>query len=189
MSLLSFAQWVQSTGFFTALRGSWYVYPIVMSSHLAGIGLFGGMVLATDLRLLGVAMRRRPVADVVGQLRPLKHLGLTLVVICGLLMLGSKAEEYYYNAFFRAKMTVLALIVVHAIVFRGSVYAKAAEFDQAGRIPGRAKLAAALSMVLWTSMVICGRGIGYIEPPLEKIHAHQGAHGPTLTAERRPLTR
>src|SRR5579871_6830310 len=164
MSLLSFAQWVQATGFFTALRGSWYVYPIVMASHLAGIALFGGMILATDLRLLGMAMRRRPVADVVGQLRPLKHLGLTLVVICGLLMLGSKAEEYYYNAFFRAKMTVLALIIVHALVFRRSVYAQAAEFDRTSRIPGRAKLAAALSLVLWTSMVICGRGIGYIEP-------------------------
>ena len=189
MSLLSLAQWVQATGFFTALRGSWYVYPVVMSSHLAGIALFGGMILATDLRLLGVAMRRRPVADVVGQLRPLKHLGLTLVVICGLLMLGSKAEEYYYNAFFRAKMTILALIIVHALVFRRSVYAQAAEFDRAARIPGRAKLAAALSLVLWTSMVICGRGIGYIEPPLDKIHAHRTSHGPILTAERRPSTR
>ena len=89
-----------------------------MATHLAAIALFGGMVLATDLRLLGVAMRRRPVADVVGQLRPLKHLGLTIVVICGALMLGSKAEEYYYNAFFRMKMAVLALIVMHALVFR-----------------------------------------------------------------------
>jgi len=184
MSLLSFAQAVQSTSFFTALRGSWYVYPIVMSSHLAGIALFGGSILATDLRLLGVAMRRRPAADVVNQLRPLKYIGLAVVVTCGLLMLGSKAEEYYYNAFFRAKMTVLALIVVHAVVFRRSVYAQAAGFDRAGRIPGRAKIAAALSLGLWTSMVICGRGIGYIEPPLDKIHAHRATSKPTLTAQR-----
>jgi hypothetical protein len=179
MSLLSVAQWVQFTGFFTALRGSWYIYPIVMSSHLAGIALFGGTILATDLRLLGVAMRQRPVADVVGQLRPLKHLGLTIVVICGILMLGSKAEEYYYNVFFRVKMTVLALIVIHALVFRPSVYARVAEFDRTGRIPGRAKLAAALSLVLWTCMVVCGRGIGYIEPPLDKIHAQRNAPATT----------
>jgi len=189
MSLLSFAQWVQATGFFTALRGSWYVYPIVMSSHLAGIALFGGLILATDLRLLGIAMRRRPVADVVDQLRPLKHLGLTVVVICGALMLGSKAEEYYYNAFFRAKMTVLALIVIHAIVFRRSVYARAAEFDRDGRIPGRARLAAALSLVLWTSMVICGRGIGYIEPPLNKIHAERAAPAIAMRPELQPIVR
>jgi len=175
MSLLSFAQWVQSTDFFTAIRSSWNIYPIIMATHLAGIALFGGMILAVDLRLLGIAMPKRPVADVVGQLRGLKHLGLTIVVTCGVLMLGSKAEEYYYNAFFRAKMAILALIVIHALVFRPSVYSRVAEFDQAARIPGRAKLAAALSLVLWISMVIAGRGIGYIEPPLDKIHAQGGA--------------
>jgi hypothetical protein len=80
-------------------------------------------------------------------------------------MLGSKAEEYYYNAFFRAKLVLLALVVVHALVFRRSVYDKAAEFDLAGRVPGRAKLAAAISLVLWISIACMGRGIGYIEMP------------------------
>jgi len=171
MSLLSICQWVQSTGFFTAIRGSWYVYPVIMSSHLAGIALFGGMILAVDLRLLGVAMRKRAVADVIDQLRHLKRIGFLIVATCGLLMLGSKAEEYYYNAFFRTKMTILALIFVHALVFRRSVYSRACEFDRSGHIPGRAKLAAALSLVLWMGMIIAGRGIGYIEPPLDKIHA------------------
>src|SRR5581483_188185 len=149
MSLLSIAQWVQSTDFFTAIRGSWYVYPVIMSTHLAGIAVFGGMVLAVDLRLLGLAMRKRPVADVVNQLRWLKRIGFVIVATCGILMLGSKAEEYYYNVFFRTKMLVLTLIFVHALVFRRSVYGRAADFDRAGRIPGRAKLAAALSLLLW----------------------------------------
>ena len=178
MSLLSFCQWVQSTDFFTAIRGSWYVYPAIMSTHLAGIALFGGMILAVDLRLLGVAMRRRPVADVIGQLRGLKWLGFVLVATCGILMFGSKAEEYYYNVFFRMKMIVLGLIFLHALVFRGSVYRQAAKFDDTGLIPGRAKLAAALSLVLWFGMIVAGRGIGYIEPPLDKIHAHLPGAGP-----------
>jgi hypothetical protein len=171
MSLLAFTQWVQSTDLFTYIRGSWYTYPVIMSTHLAGIALFGGMVLVVDLRLLGLAMRKRSVSDVVNQLRWLKWAGFALVATCGILMLGSKAEEYYYNAFFRAKMTVLVLILVHSLVFRRSVYSKVAEFDKTGTIPGRAKLAASLSLILWTCMVIAGRGIGYIEPPLDKIHA------------------
>jgi len=59
MSILSFCQWLQFTDFFTAIRGSWYVYPAIMSTHLVGIALFGGMILAVDLRLLGVALRNR----------------------------------------------------------------------------------------------------------------------------------
>jgi hypothetical protein len=171
MSLLAFAQWVQSTSLFTAIRESWYVYPAIMSTHLTGIALFGGMILVVDLRLLGIAMRKRPVSDVVSQLRVLKWIGFAMVATCGILMLGSKAEEYYYNIFFRAKMTVLSLIFLHGLVFRRSVYARVAEFDKTAVVPGRAKLAASLSLILWTCMVIAGRGIGYIDPPLDKLHA------------------
>jgi hypothetical protein len=187
MSLLSFCQWVQSTDFFTAIRGSWYVYPVIMSTHLAGIALFGGMILAVDLRLLGVAMRKRAVADVIGQLRWLKRVGFVLVATCGILMFGSKAEEYYYNAFFRTKMIILAMIFLHALVFRGSVYRQAPKFDETGQIAGRAKLAAALSLVLWLGMIIAGRGIGYIEPPLDKIHAD--LRGVAARVEARPIAR
>lgn len=167
--LLSFVLWLQDTELFSALRFSIFVYPLVLTLHVAAISLFGGLILMTDLRLLGWAMRKRPVAEVVRTLRPLKWTGFAVLATCGLLLFGSKAEEYYYNAFFRAKVALLILVGVHALVFRRSVYARAAEFDQTG-VPGRAKLAAALSLVLWTGLVIMGRGIGYLPPPLF-IHA------------------
>jgi len=169
--LLSFAQWIQLTGFFTALRGSAYVYPIVMSLHMVGLAFFGGMVLMTDMRLLGWGMRKRSIADVVEQFRVPKRWGLLLIVTCGILMAGSKAEEYYYNAFFRTKLILLAAVLVFELVFHRGVYAKPEELDRASKVPGSAKLAAALSLLLWTSIACCGRGIGYIEPPLDKIHA------------------
>jgi hypothetical protein len=169
--LLSLAQWVQATAFFSALRISWYVYPIVMSTHLLGIAMFGGLVMLTNLRLLGLVMRDKSVTDVVDQLRVLKRIGFVIVATCGVLMLGSKAEEYYYNSFFRLKMVILALIFIHGWVFRKNVYYNTAEIDRAPRIPGRARLAAMLSLILWVSMACAGRGIGYIDAPLDKIHA------------------
>lgn len=171
MSLLQFCQWVQFTDFFTALRGSWYVYPSVMSLHLAAIAISGGLILVTDLRLLGVALTTYKVSDVVDGLRWPKRVGFLVVATCGLLMLGSKAEEYYYNAFVWAKFSLLGLVAIHALVFRPSVYNNAAEFDGAREMPARAKTAAALSMLLWISIACMGRGIGYIETPIEKIHA------------------
>jgi len=169
--ILSFAQWLQSTDFFTALRISRYAYPTVMSVHLLGIALFGGLILMTDLRLLGLAMRKHSVTDVVDQFRMPKRIGLILVATCGILMLGSKAEEYYYNIFFRIKILLLTLMFIHGWIFRRSVYYNTAEIDRAPRIPPRAKLAASLSLLLWAGIACAGRGIGYIEPPLDKIHA------------------
>jgi hypothetical protein len=169
--MLAFVQWLQGTPFFTALRGSWYVYPIVMSTHLAAIACFGGMILMCDMRILGLAMKKRPIADLIDQLRVPKRVGFIILVTCGFLMFGSKAEEYYYNIFFRFKMSLLVLVFVHATVFHRSVYGNAKELDKAPQVPGVAKLAACLSFCLWLGLVICGRGIGYIEPPLDKIHA------------------
>lgn len=169
--LLSFAQWIQATAFFTWLRGSANTYPIIMSLHMVGIAFFGGMILMTDMRLLGWAMRKRSIADVVDQFRVPKRWGLLLTATCGILMAGSKAEEYYYNAFFRAKLSLFLAIIVFELIFYRTVYANPAELDRAPKTPGSAKLAAALSVVLWASVAVCGRGIGYIEPPLDKIHA------------------
>jgi len=169
--LLSFAQWIQFTAFFTDLRGSADVYPIIMSLHMVGIALFGGMILMTDLRLLGLAMTKRSIADVVNQFRVPKRWGLMLTATCGILMAGSKAEEYYYNAFFRTKLILFAVVIVTELVFYRSVYANPEVLDRTPSAPVNAKLAAAISMLLWTCIACCGRGIGYIEPPLDKIHA------------------
>jgi hypothetical protein len=169
--ILSLAQWIQATVLFRDLRESWYVYPVVMSTHLLGIALFGGMVLLTNLRLLGLAMTHRSVSDVVGQFRVAKRVGLILIATCGILMLGSKAEEYYYNIFVKVKLTLLLLMFVHGWYFRRSVYYNTAEIDRAPRIPTRAKVAASLSLLIWTGIACAGRGIGYIDPPLSKLHA------------------
>ena len=178
MSLLEFALWIQDTGWATSLLMSAYLYPTVLSAHLAGIAIFGGAILVTDLRLLGVLWRNQPVADIVDSLRAPKRIGFLIVAACGLLLASSKAEEYYYNPFFRAKLTLLLLVAVHALMFRSGVYNDPAALDQARKMPGKAKLAAALSLLLWTSIACVGRGIGYIEPPLEKLHAALlGRHG------------
>lgn len=171
--ILHLAQWAQFTTLFRAIRESWYVYPIVLSTHLLGIAFFGGMVLLTNLRLLGVSMRSRPVAEVIEQFRIPKRIGLIVIATCGILMLGAKAEEYYYNSFVRIKFSLLLLMFVHGWIFRRSVYFNGAEMDRTG-IPQRAKIAAALSILLWLGIACAGRGIGYIDPDLTKVHASVG---------------
>ena len=164
--MMELMQWLQDMGFATYVRESAYFYPVVLSLHLCGIGLFGGMVAMTDLRMLGVAMTKYPVSHLHRQLRPYKHLGLTLIVTCGLILGWSKAAIYWPNPYFKAKLTLLLLVAVHARVFRPSVYSNVAleKIDEAGLIPGNAKLAAGLSLAMWIGLVTCGRMIGYWEP-------------------------
>jgi peptidoglycan/LPS O-acetylase OafA/YrhL len=165
VSILEIFQWVQWTRFATALRESELAYPLVMTGHLTGMGLFGGMIAMTDLRLLGWAMTGMSITDVVEQFRPWKRIGFVLVVGCGLSLLAAKAEFYYHNPFYWTKMTLLALVGVHAIVFHRSVYGNTKALDSAPKIPRIAKIAACISLLLWLGLVAAGRSIAYFDVP------------------------
>jgi hypothetical protein len=165
MSVLQLFQWIQYTAPMTSLRESGLAYPIVMSLHLIGMGLFGGMIAITDLRLLGWVMKSSSITDVVQQLRVWKQIGFVLVVGCGAMLLGAKAELYYHNPFYWTKMTLLALVGVHALVFHRSVYGNTAALDSAPKVPRVAKVAACISLLLWVGLVSAGRSIAYFDVP------------------------
>src|SRR5207248_5705230 len=64
---------IQSIGFMIAFRESALVYPVILSTHLAMIALFGGLILMTDLRLMGLALKSYTITEVITSLRPWKH--------------------------------------------------------------------------------------------------------------------
>jgi len=162
---MSISETIQSVGFLTDIRESALVYPIIMSTHLACIAVFGGMILMTDLRLLGIAMKDRPVTEVVNQFRIWKRVGFCIMVTMGALLASSEAVKYSTNPFFWAKMSFLVLVAVHAIIFRPRVYNNTAEIDRASTLPSTAKVAGALSLAIWLGVLSMGRLIGYYEGP------------------------
>ena len=171
MSLPSFARWLAGREWAQDFAGSAYFYPIVLATHLVCIAVFGGMILITNLRLLGWTLKSESISDVVGRLRIWKRIGFTVMITCGLLLAGSEADKYYNNPFFWIKMTLLTLIGVHGLAFRRSVYRNTAELDRAPVPPRQARLAASLSLILWIGVVCFGRLIGYYETPLLEVSA------------------
>ena len=67
---MGIAHSIQSIQFLSDFSESVLAYPIVLSTHLTCIALFGGMILATDLRLLGLSLKSLTITEVVTSLRP-----------------------------------------------------------------------------------------------------------------------
>ena len=160
---MGIAHSIQSIDFLTRFSESVLAYPIVLSTHLTCIALFGGMILMTDLRLLGVTYKSLTITEVVTSLRPWKRVGGVIMFSMGSLLATSEAEKYAPNPYFWAKMIILCLIGVHALIFRPIVYNQTEELDRSPVIPTKAKVAAILSLVLWTAMFTMGRLIAYWE--------------------------
>ena len=160
---MSIAHSLESIGFLSDFSESVLAYPIVLSTHLTCIALFGGMILMTNLRLLGITFNKVTITQIVTTLRPWKRLGGTIMIATGLLLATSEAEKYAPNPFFWTKMLILALIFSHGLIFRPIVYNQTEELDRSAVIPTKVKVGAILSLVLWTAMFTMGRLIAYWE--------------------------
>ena len=161
MSLLSICEWIQNTDLSTAIREGALYYPIIGGFHLLAIALFGGMILAGDLRLLGWGLQSWSVSDVIGHLRVWKWLGFVVVAVTGFLLTWSEPLKCYHSKSFWIKTALLLLVGVHALVFRSKVYGNTAKLDAAPVLPGEARLAAGLSLILWAGLVLSGRLIAF----------------------------
>jgi hypothetical protein len=182
MSPHDFGEFVRHLGLFTAVRESRLMYPIILSTHLSCIAVFGGLIFVTNLRLLGLALTQYSIASLVRQLRPWKWAGLILMVSMGVLLAGSRANAYVENPYFLMKLSTLLLIFVHFLIFRKRVYRNDTVPGVKGpRSDGAAKLAGALSLALWVSIVILGRWIAYYDRPGEASLTSQPTH-PTVMA-------
>ena len=166
MPLHDLAEWIRHIALFTAVRESRLMYPIILSTHLSCIGVFGVLILVTDLRLLGLVLTRYSIASVVSQLRPWKWAGFLLMISMGILLAGSKANIYFDNPYFVMKISTLLLIGVHFLIFRKAVYRDETEIrDNQPRSSGIAKLAGATSLALLITVVAMGRWIAYYDRP------------------------
>ncbi len=165
MTIADISHAIQSIGFLTYIRESEYTYPMIMATHLTCIAVFGGLILMTDLRLLGLALTDVPISNVVNGLRIWKRVGFLIMVTMGLLLATSEMDKYYGNPYFITKMCLILLVGVHALIFRPKIYNHPEWLDKEPQIPQVAKTAAICSLVLWIGIASMGRWIAYYEPP------------------------
>src|SRR4029453_160428 len=87
-----------------AIRESLYVSPWLTVSHVISMGLFAGLIVMMDLRLMGVGNMRTPFS--VGQkpLFPWQMRCMGLSSVTGLILAYSDPMRFYVNIFFWTKM-------------------------------------------------------------------------------------
>ena len=157
MSVLEFCRWVQYSAPLVAMRSSPWLFPVIATIHLMGLSLIGGAVLVVDLRLLGLGLQSQPVAALAQDAERWLLRGLTVMISTGVLLFMCFATKYYYLAFFWVKMASLIAV----IIFTWSVHRRVAMAGDAEVRPVWRKLVALVSLLLWTTVAVGGRYIGF----------------------------
>jgi hypothetical protein len=128
--------------------------------HLTGIALLVGSIAMLDLRLLGLS-RAVSVKRLAAHILPWTAAAFLLIVPSGLMMFIAHASDLIKSDVFALKMSLLLAAGANAGVFHAGVYRGAASWDVERLPPPAARLAAALSLALWLSVIACGRMLAY----------------------------
>jgi hypothetical protein len=153
--------WIETTAVATAMRQWLWLYPIVEIVHILGFVLLVGAAVLFDLRLLGVA-RHLPVTGLAGYHLGWARLALLLIVPTGLLMFAAHATEMAENPAFQLKLVFILLAGANAAIFHRGAFRTVGSWDRDRPAPGAAKLAAVLSLALWSGAIACGRLLAYL---------------------------
>src|SRR5215471_1843561 len=145
----------------TGIRESVWVFPIVEGTHLLGIALSVGLLCWFDLRLLGLVLRDQPVSKVWQQVMPVAFVGFALMFVSGLLLFWAEAITAYHSVHFWIKVLLLVAAGVNALSFEATAHRNMAEWDMAPVPPLRARMTGAISLILWTAIIITGRTMAY----------------------------
>lgn len=161
MDPAALAQALEGSALAAAMRHSLWLYPAVEVVHIAGFVVLVGSVAMLDLRLVGFTTSAS-VRDLARHVLPWTWTALLVVVPSGFAMFSAHAVEFLDNPALRVKLVLIVFAGLNAAAFHFGVFRSAPVWDRNTPVPGAARWAGALSLVLWLGVIACGRLIAYL---------------------------
>ena len=135
------------------IRSSIWLFPVIESFHLIGLGILGGSVVVMDLKLMKIIFRNVDKIYIFEQTRKFFILGLSLLLITGVPLFLSEAVKLYYSRAFWIKMICLVIGVFFVYFVRNPLI-----FKRDGTVM---IIIGFLSFSIWTVVAASGRWIGF----------------------------
>ena len=152
--LLEIIYFLEDTYIGEYIRSSLWLFPVIQSFHLIGLGILGGAVVIGDFRLLGILLKSKSVGYVLSQTIPWFNFGLVLLISTGIPLFLSEAVKCYYSRAFWIKISCLILGIIFVYCVRNPIIKR--------NIPNLyQKLIGVLSFSLWVVVAASGRWIGF----------------------------
>ena len=153
--LLHICQWLQNNQTLLAICGYSPLAAAFEVIHYVGVFILVGIIVLVDLRVIGVAARKRSLSELAGQLFPYAWGGLAMVAASGFMMFTTSAADYYSDRTFRIKMTVTALAIIFGLI----VQKGAVRWGNAASTPVLAKCVAFVSILLLFGAILAGNQV------------------------------
>lgn len=155
-----FWSWLEMLPIAGRIGESWW-FPLLESIHVLAAMFVVGSIAWVDLRLLGVAGNRYPLARYVRELLFWTWGAFGLALVTGFGMFMPRAAWYVENRAFQIKLLLLALAAVNMAWFHVWSRRNVAPADAAAP-SGQTRFAGAFSLCIWIGVTLAGRWTGHL---------------------------
>lgn len=152
---------LQGSALGQTVRSAPYVYPMLESIHILGIGLLVGPAFTFDLRVLGFGRRVVSVTAAARYLLPISRIGFAIAVLTGIALLSAQPTMVAAAGAAPWKFGLLILACLNVLVFHGGIYRRVEEWADAAVAPAAACVGAGVSLIAWTGVIFAGRLLAY----------------------------
>jgi hypothetical protein len=150
---------LEQTAWVKTLGGTGWMYASVSVIHYLTMFWFIGSMAVVDLRVMGIAARKRNLSELSDQIFPWAWTGLVLAVISGFFMFATAAGDWAPDPVFHVKLAVMVVAIVFAYLVQRGVPKWAA----APEIPTSAKVIATIALLLWVLTILSASEIPAME--------------------------
>lgn len=155
---------LEASGLGQAMRQWLWLYPAVETVHIVGIGLLFGSIAILDLRLLGFS-KSISVRRLASHVLPWTAAAFLLIVPSGLMMFTAHASDFVSSPVFVVKVCLIMAAGLNAALFHTAVFPSVDVWDSEEMrklgAPPSARACAAASLLIWISVIACGRLLAY----------------------------
>jgi len=149
------------------VRENELLFPWIETFHVLAITLVFGSIALVDLRLIGIRALNRPISKITQELLPITWVAFLLATVTGTILFVSNALSYSQNFYFVSKIIFLTLAGINMLCFQLVIGRNLEAWNHLQTLPYSARVAGAISLILWASIIFCGRLIGFtLEPVL-----------------------
>ena len=154
-------EFLNSTALNKYIMSEAWLWPTLEIFHFFGLCLLLGSVIIFDLRALGVA-REVPLIRIETFIVS-AAVGFAINLITGIVFIIGDPDRYLPNIAFRIKMILILVAGLNVLYYTWRLRPQVLRGLEGKDLSGGARYVAALSLTLWTCVIVLGRIIPYVE--------------------------
>ena len=154
-------EWLEASYIAVYIRQSPLLFPVIEIIHIIGFIVLTGSAFLFDLRLLGISSHLG-ITDLAKHVLGWSRRSLLVVIPSGILLFVTQATSLSTSSVFGIKLLLIGLAFINAAFFHLYTFRTVSSWNNTVSTPLVAKASGVISILLWSSVITCGRLIAYL---------------------------